>query len=69
MNNSGRDPLARAAGSNPELAKAISRLSPQDMDKLREVLADPEKTRQILSTPAAQQLLGRIAGTGGGKNS
>lgn len=62
MNDNRRDPVSAAAQSNPELAKAISRLSAQDMAKLREVLSDPEKTRQVLSTPMAQQLLSRMSG-------
>ena len=62
MNDNRRDPVSAAAQSNPELAKAISRLSAQDMARLREVLADPEKTRQVLSTPMAQQMLSRLGG-------
>lgn len=65
MNENSRDPLGRAAQSSPELAKAMAKLSPQDMARLREIISDPEKTRQILSTPAAQQLLNRLNGAAG----
>lgn len=64
MSRNSRDPVNDAAQSNPELAKAISGLSEQDVKRLREVLSDPEKTRQALSTPMAQQLLSRLGSTG-----
>lgn len=69
MNDNSRDPVSAAAQSNPELARAISRLSAQDMAKLREVLSDPEKTRQALSTPMAQRLLSRMGGADGKEKS
>ncbi len=68
MKDNSPDPVSTAAKSSPELAKAISRLSAQDMEMLREVLSDPEKTRQALSTPMARQMLSRISGADG-KNS
>jgi len=60
------DPITSAAQKDPRVAKAMAQLSEQDAARLREVLADPEKTKQILSTPLAQQMLRRLSG--GGKN-
>ncbi len=60
------DPITSAAQKDPRVAKAMAQLSEQDAAWLREVLADPEKTKQILSTPLAQQMLRRLSG--GGKN-
>lgn len=62
MNNNSRDPVSEAASRDPAVAKALSQLSEQDMNRLRAVLADPEKTRQMLSSPLAQQLMRRLSG-------
>jgi len=62
MNEKDRDQLEAAARSNPAVAQALSKLSKEDMAKLRAVLADPEQTRRILSTPMAQQMLRRMSG-------
>ncbi len=61
MNDSSHDPLQAAMG-DPRVAKAAAALSAEDMTRLREVLADPEKTRQILSTPMARQLMRQLSG-------
>ncbi len=62
MNSNSRDIVGEAAARDPRVAKAVSGLSQEDMTRLREVLSDPEKTRQILSTPMAQQLIKQLSG-------
>ena len=64
MKENERDQLEIAAQRNPAVAQALSKLSEQDMAKLRSVLADPEQTRRILASPMAQQLLRRMTGDG-----
>lgn len=68
MNSNSRDLLGEAVSRDPRVAKAVSGLSGEDMSKLREVLADPEKTRQILSSPMAQQLIRQLSGKGGSES-
>ncbi len=62
MEEKRNDQLEQAARRNPAVAKALSGLSAEDMAKLRAVLADPEQTRRILATPAAQQMLQKLSG-------
>ncbi len=62
MKDDRQDRLSEAARSSPAVAQALSGLSPQDMEKLRAVLNDPEQTRKILATPMAQQMLLRLTG-------
>jgi|GEM_PF-1680260 len=65
MNSSDRDLLGEAASRSPEVAKAVAGLSQKDIAKLREILADPQKTEKILSTPMAQQLLRQLSAKNG----
>lgn len=44
----------------------LSRLSPQDQEKLHRLLADKEATDRLLATPQAQALLKQLMG---GQNS
>lgn len=62
MNEQERDQLEMAAQRSPAVAQALSKLSEQDMAKLRAVLSDPEQTRRIMATPVAQQLLRQMTG-------
>ena len=64
MKDDRRDMLEAAARRSPEVARALSGLSPGDMERLRAVLADPEKTKQVLATPEARQLLQKMIGEG-----
>lgn len=63
-NNNSRDPISEAARRDPAVAKAVSQLSGQELARLREVLADPERTKQMLNSPLARQLMRRLSGGG-----
>ena len=52
--------IKKAADSNGE--KLLSRLSREDRDKVTQVLSDKELTRQILSSPKAQELIKNFFG-------
>lgn len=62
MNDNKRSPLDRAVQKNPALEKLLSQLSEQELAKLQAALADPEATRKVLATPAAQQMLRKLSG-------
>jgi len=55
-----RDQLKDAA--NKDGGKLLESLSESDREKVANVLGDPEKTRQILSSPKAQELLKKFLG-------
>ena len=63
MKDDRNDRLDAAAQRSPAVAQALSKLSAEDKAKLRAVLADPEQTRRILSTPMAQQMLRKLSGS------
>ncbi len=45
----------------------LSKLSPQDQEKLHKLLADKEATDKLLATPQAQALMRQLMGNQGGK--
>lgn len=45
----------------------LSKLSPQDQEKLHKLLADKEATDKLLATPQAQALMHQLMGNQGGK--
>lgn len=55
-----RDQLKEAA--NKDGGKLLYSLSESDREKVTSVLSDPEKTREILSSPKAQELLKKFLG-------
>ena len=57
------DALKQAKG-NPEAAKLIEKLSPEDRKRLEETLSSPDSIKKLLSTPQARQLLERMKGNG-----
>lgn len=61
-----RDGLERIMESNPQTARLLSRLSAEDIGRLRQVLSDPQKTKNLLSTPQAQRLLSSMKNGGNG---
>lgn len=60
--------LMRKLGANkntPQNIKAenlLSSLSKSDADKVRSILKDPEKTKQILNSPEAQAIIKKLSG-------
>ncbi len=55
-----REELKKSAGENGE--KILGKLSQSDKDKVSAVLSDPEKTREILSSKKAQEMLKKFFG-------
>lgn len=45
-----------------DLSSIMSKMKKEDSDKLKAVLADPEKTKQLLSSDAATKLLSALLG-------
>lgn len=45
-----------------QVSKLLSSLDSSDAEKLRNVLNDPEKTQQIINSPAAQALIKKLSG-------
>ena len=55
-----RDEIENATGKDG--GKILNSLSQSDREKVAGVLSDPEKTREILSSPKAQELLKKFLG-------
>ena len=49
--------LGGMMSGNPQIAGLISKMSPEDMEKLRGILNDPAMARSILATPQAQSVI------------
>ena len=66
-NAPGADPdgIERLIGSDPRAAGLLSRLSPEDIGRLRQILGDPEQLSRLLSSPQAQKLLSSLKKGGG----
>lgn len=60
MNN--YDDILKKGVKNGDAEQLIKSLKPEDARKLSELLADKEATRQLLSTPQAQQLMKKLFG-------
>ncbi len=52
--------IEKNAGKNGE--KLLEKLSENDRQKISGVLSDPQKTKEILSSPKAQELLKKFFG-------
>lgn len=68
-----REDIEQSIGGSAQLSGLLSRLSPEDMQKLQQVLSDPAQARMILATPQAQAMLRSLQsrqkrGTGGGQD-
>lgn len=48
-----------------KMKQMFSGMSQKDQQKVLEVLGDPEKTRQLMQSPAAQQLMKMLGGKNG----
>lgn len=80
MENNNKNIIDGILSSNPEIDKSaakkavesqnakdlISKLSPDDKEKLNSILSDKEALKSVLSSPKAQMLLKMLSG--GGKN-
>ena len=55
-----RDELEKGVSQNGQ--NILSRLSDSDKQKVSEILEDPNKTREILSSPKAQELMKKFFG-------
>ncbi len=60
MNN--YDDILKKGIKKGDADQLIKSLKPEDARKLSELLADKEATRQLLSTPQAQQLMKKLFG-------
>jgi len=60
-----RKMLEQASQSDPRIGSLLSKLSPEDMAQLMQVLGNPEQARSILATPQAQALLNAMTQKGG----
>ena len=61
-----RKSLDRIIGNDPQAAKLLSRLTPDDIRKLQQVISDPAKTKALLSSPQAQNLINSLRNSGKG---
>ena len=52
----------KSAPQNPQVEKLLSNLNKSDAEKLKNILNDPVKTKQILNTPEAQALIKKLSG-------
>ena len=55
-----RSGLDKIIKNDPQAAKLLSRLKPDDIRKLQQVINDPEKTKALLSSPQAQKLISSL---------
>ncbi len=55
-----RDELEKGVSQNGQ--NILNRLSDSDKQKVSEILEDPNKTREILSSPKAQELMKKFFG-------
>ena len=60
--NFSADDLKKAADG--DMSSLMSKMKKEDSDKLKAVLSDPEKTKQLLSSDAATKLLEALLGNG-----
>lgn len=60
--NLSADDLKKAADG--DMSSLMSKMKKEDSDKLKAVLSDPEKTKQLLSSDAATKLLEALLGKG-----
>ena len=47
---------------NAQVEKLLSSLNKSDAEKVKNILNDPVKTKQILNTPEAQALIRKLSG-------
>ena len=64
VSGTSRENVEKAFGSNPLLTSALSKMSQEDVSKLIGILNDPEKSKKIMATPQAQQLLNSLGKSG-----
>ncbi|MDR1002853.1 MAG: hypothetical protein LBL82_06265 [Oscillospiraceae bacterium] len=57
----GKNPqeMQEAISANPELIKMLDRLTPQDINKVSDVLADDGKTNKIIASKQGQELINK----------
>ena len=60
--NLSADDLKKAA--NGDLEGVMSKLKKEDSEKLKAVLSDPQKTKELLSSDAAMKLMSALFGKG-----
>ena len=49
-------------------SELLSGMAPEQAAKIKNILGDEEKVKQILSTPQAQQLMKKLRGIGNGQH-
>ncbi len=59
-----REGLDKLIGENPQVAKLLSRMTPDDVRRLQQIINDPQKARSILATPQAQSLISSLKNGG-----